>query len=95
MRDRATLDKESFLKHYGHLRPGTYDILSLRYDESPDLYFDWNEPSATPRALEPFTLNKSQEAEISDLLRSHKLEIEVEELFNFIKSGIELRELAK
>ena len=22
-------------------RPGTYDILSSRYDEWPDFYFDW------------------------------------------------------
>ena len=25
----------------GHLRPGTYDIQNSRYDENPDLYFDW------------------------------------------------------
>ena len=28
------------LKLYGHLRPGTYDILSPRYDEAFYLYFD-------------------------------------------------------
>ena len=32
--------KSSFLEKYGHLRPGTYDISSYRYDEKPDLYFD-------------------------------------------------------
>ena len=26
--DRGVLDKTSFLSRYGHLRPGTYDILS-------------------------------------------------------------------
>ena len=30
------------LKIYGHLRPGTYNILSPRYDENPDIYFDWD-----------------------------------------------------
>ena len=39
--DKRKLDKKNFLKKYGHLRPGTYDILSPRYDEAPDLYFDW------------------------------------------------------
>ena len=36
-RDRANLDREAFLTRYGHLRPGTYEILSPRYDESPEL----------------------------------------------------------
>jgi hypothetical protein len=29
---------DAFLHRYGHLRPGTYDILSLRYDERDDLF---------------------------------------------------------
>ena len=33
--DRANMDKTSFLRKYGHLRPGTYDITSQRYDEAP------------------------------------------------------------
>ena len=39
--DFNNLTKSSFLKKYGHLRPGTYDISSYRYDEKPNLYFDW------------------------------------------------------
>ena len=31
--------KNEFLEKYGHLRPGTYDILSLRYDENFENYF--------------------------------------------------------
>ena len=27
------LDQDEFLEKYGHLRPGTYDILSWRYDQ--------------------------------------------------------------
>lgn len=40
-KDLSSLSKEKFLSKYGHLRPGTYDILSYRYDETPDQYFDW------------------------------------------------------
>ena len=29
---------ESFVQKYGHLRPGTYDITSQRYDQDPDTY---------------------------------------------------------
>ena len=32
--DRSRLDKDEFLSRYGHLRPGTYDILSPRYEIS-------------------------------------------------------------
>ncbi|MBD5523492.1 MAG: phosphoenolpyruvate synthase [Lachnospiraceae bacterium] len=38
--DFAELSRKAFLKKYGHLRPGTYDITSLRYDEAPELYFE-------------------------------------------------------
>ena len=31
--DLSTLSPEAFLKRYGHLRPGTYDICSPRYDQ--------------------------------------------------------------
>ena len=41
--DFTELSQEAFLRKYGHLRPGTYDITSLRYDEAPELYFEWNE----------------------------------------------------
>ncbi len=45
---RTSLD--SFLEMYGHLRPGTYDILSPRYDAAPDRYFP---AAASPTAQAP------------------------------------------
>lgn len=38
--DLAALGKTAFLDKYGHLRPGAYDILSPRYDEGPEIYFN-------------------------------------------------------
>lgn len=38
-KDYEDLSKKKFLEVYGHLRPGTYDILSPRYDKEYDLYF--------------------------------------------------------
>ena len=38
--DLNILSKRKFLHKYGHLRPGTYDIMSLRYDEGFDIYFN-------------------------------------------------------
>ena len=31
-------------KKYGHLRSGTYDITSQRYEDASDLYYAWNIP---------------------------------------------------
>jgi phosphohistidine swiveling domain-containing protein len=33
----GTLPRQRFMERFGHLRPGTYDILSRRYDQMPDL----------------------------------------------------------
>lgn len=41
-RDFYDFDKPRFMEKYGHLRPGTYDILSHRYDEDEGRYFDFS-----------------------------------------------------
>lgn len=94
-RDRATLDKATFLARYGHLRPGTYDILSPRYDEAPELYFDWKQRPPAPKPVKPFALTLPQMREIVKLLEAHGLQPDPVGLFDFMQAGIELRELAK
>jgi glutamine kinase len=94
-RDFATLPKEELLRRYGHLRPGSYDIASPRYDEAPDLYFCWsgNHSQAPPPAR--FALSVEQLRTIERLLKEHGLEQSVLGFFEFIKAGIEGREYAK
>jgi hypothetical protein len=94
-RDRATLDRASFLATYGHLRPGTYDILSPRYDEEPELYFDWNQQPPVTEPRKPFALTLPQMRETARLLKSNGLQPGPVEFLEFIQAGIELRELAK
>ena len=93
--DWATLDRTTFLSRYGHLRPGTYDILSQRYDEAPELYFDWNQRPSSTKCSDPFSLKLSQMKEVGELLKVHGLNTDPVELFEFMQGGIELRELAK
>ncbi|WP_421218461.1 PEP-utilizing enzyme [Aeromonas jandaei] len=94
--DRDILSKELFLNKYGHLRPGTYDIESPRYDEAPDLYFDWNSSTSNSASMSsPFSLTLNQMKSISALLRDHGLKPDVVGLFDFLESGIELREWSK
>ena len=94
-RDFAELPKEAFLARYGHLRPGTYDILSPRYDEAPDFYFDWSGPRPTAPAPPRFTLSIEQLRRIEKLVKEHELDIDVLSLIEFIKAGIEGREYSK
>lgn len=93
--DKSLLSKDDFLLKYGHLRPGTYDILLARYDEDPDLYFDWENNTKDEVGQREFSLKLNQMREIEKLLLEHKLEPDPIALFDFIQSGIELRELAK
>lgn len=93
--DFAQLPKADFLARYGHLRPGTYDILSPRYDEAPDLYFDWSSARPTASAPPRFALSIEQLRRIEQMLKEHELDIDVLSLIEFIKAGIEGREYAK
>lgn len=94
-RDLARLDRQAFLAKYGHLRPGTYDLLSPRYDEAPELYFDWSPAAPGVRHAPPFSLSLPQMREIARLLGEHGLEHDVVGLFDFLQAGIELREYSK
>jgi phosphohistidine swiveling domain-containing protein len=94
--DFVELDKASFLQRYGHLRPGTYDLLSPRYDETPERYFDWSRRgTGKARAAEHFTLSIAQFKAIEALLDKHGLDHDVVGLLDFIKHAIEGREHSK
>lgn len=90
--DRHCMDKETFLKHYGHLRPGTYDICSARYDEAYDEYFTQSE--SIPQS-EAFCFSEAQKNHISQLLIESGIKSSCEDLLKFMKEAIEGREYAK
>ena len=94
-RDLGSLDRASFLSRYGHLRPGTYDILSPRYDEAPDKYFGKKKSKKAHTERKPFRLSLTQMRSIATLLQVHGLSSDVVGLFDFLQAGIELREYAK
>ncbi len=94
--DQKNMEKNIFLKKYGHLRPGTYDILSKRYDDNPELYFTWDD--VTERTHTPknhFSLSESQRKMIDNMLKINSINTDADNLIKFIKSTIELREKAK
>lgn len=94
--DFRNLSKSAFLKKYGHLRPGTYDITSLRYDEAPELYFEWKENGEQKETnVKEFRLSLKQLAELKKKLLENGLTNDILELMDFIKTVIESREYGK
>ena len=95
--DGDRLRPKAFLDKYGHLRPGTYDITSPRYDEAPDQYFDWSSARGehSEHHQREFSLSLRQLGELENLLARHGLEHNVLSLFQFLKCAIEGREQAK
>lgn len=100
-RDFKEMSKGAFLKKYGHLRPGTYDIGSPRYDEAPELYFDWDADrnpageSGDGKDKNIFKMSLEQLTLLRKKLAENGLENDVLELMDFIKIVIEGREYGK
>ena len=97
VRDMAQMSRSAFLAKYGHLRPGTYDILSPRYDEDPDRYLgkEYRAPVAEMRPTAEFRLDAAQTKTLSETLHVNGLETDVDALLGFMRSAIQGREHAK
>ncbi len=90
------LSKTKFIKKYGHLRPGTYDITFPRYDENFYEYFRHNHSALKINSSgEQFDFSKEQLQRIDYELRNNNLKVTAEELLLFIKEAIEGREYSK
>lgn len=91
--DSKTMQREQLIKKYGHLRPGTYDITSARYDEEPNTYFSTSDNFNN--ASRNFALSLEKLNSINKVLSSSGLSCDAITLFNFIKNAIEAREYGK
>ena len=90
------ISREEILRRYGHLRPGTYDILSRRYDEAFDIYL------APPLPRDPvqlpaqnFSFSNEQMTRIDSALRENGLRTNAKDLIDMIRRAIEGREYSK
>jgi len=91
------LSIESFMLKYGHLRPGTYDILSQRYDKTAAFEVSVNEEDRnSERAISHFELSKSQELKINELLKESALDgVTPQSLLKYISDAVSGREYGK
>lgn len=97
-RDFFQMARVDFLEKYGHLRPGTYNITSKRYDEAPDLYFNWNQKRKEKDVSDDnklFRLSLEQLHNLTEELREKGLNNDILGLMDFIRKSIEGREYGK
>tara|TARA_Y100001934_G_scaffold221000_1_gene263257 strand:+ start:50427 stop:52736 length:2310 start_codon:yes stop_codon:yes gene_type:complete len=90
---KGTTTMDAFLGFCGHLRPGTYDILSARYDAAPDLYLKGS--MAEPAPVEPFAWTDNAASALQSLLDEHGLEIDPGGLLDYISQSVAGREKIK
>jgi len=92
------IDLKQFMKLYGHLRPGTYDITQLPYRKNTEYLGIGNTVSRTSKK------NSSKEIDpmprdivdaVDNYLHQSPIEVEAEELLDFIRMAIIYREKFK
>ena len=89
------LDVGIFMSRYGHLRPGTYDILSKRYDQM-DGFSEVRPSVVANKPTVAFTLGSAHSQKIGVLLEEHGLaELNANGLLDYIQAAIVAREYAK
>ena len=91
---RGAADPAGFLARYGHLRPGTYDIMSPRYDRRDDLFDRTGAPA--PVAGAPFAPTAAEAVALDRLLAESGLDgVDAAGLMAYARAAIAGREYAK
>lgn len=92
---RGQLSGDYFLRKYGHLRPGTYEITSLRYDERDDLFVG-DMPNRPTGEKRPFELTDRERRSINLLLNEAGLDVlGADPLLDYARKAIAGREYVK
>ena len=92
---RGNTPKQAFLERYGHLRPGTYDILSPSYRERHDLFSSASVLEVPARAEAPFALAAHERKRMDSVLADGGLELDAERFLQYAAAAIAGREYAK
>jgi hypothetical protein len=87
-------NKKKFLKKYGHLRPGTYEITSGNYKSEFKNYFGSISKNKISK-VKHFIFTKRQKKLINQFILKNKIYKNFEDLISFIKKSIKLREYSK
>ena len=85
--------REDFIKKYGHLRPGTYDIGSRNYSEAFDEYI--KHPKLNRFIEKQFIFENEILEKIDFVATANGMKFNSRDLLTFIRKSIEARERAK
>jgi hypothetical protein len=84
------LSKKDFMNKYGHLRSGTYDIKSKRYDEYKDFLFNKQKIKKTKKCN---LLKKKNN--INKIIKKNKINFSSEFFIDYIQKAVAAREFSK
>ena len=88
--------KKNFIEKYGHLRPGTYDILAPRYDNQLNKMSLMESRQLNPKSKKLNFIPSDNEIEaLNKRLKHLGFSFDAQELLSFIKSSIAYREFGK
>ena len=83
------------LRRFGHLRPGTYDILSPRYDQQDTAGLALPTSGAEVEAAVPFALSSGQRRSLEAVIEADGYEADSDSLLTYLVQAIQGREYAK
>lgn len=90
------LDQAAFMRRYGHLRPGTYDILSLNYARRTGLFNGHGPHPAHPCGEEPFAFSARERRDLEILLQEAGLgRLDASGLLDYTRRAVAGREYGK
>lgn len=90
------LSQADFMQRYGHLRPGTYDILSPRYDQMETFGLASTAPQMSYDEFQPFQFSALQRRDIDALLQEASLPgVDSDGLLAYVSAAIAGREYGK
>ena len=97
MKEDIHKDKKIFIKKFGHLRPGTYEITSLNYKENFNKYFNNFNKKKINRNYKnkKFIFSKIQKNKINKFINENEAYKDFDSLIEFITKSIRYREYSK
>ncbi len=91
---KKKLSYEDFIKKYGHLRAGTYDINSNNYSKMNKKVL-FNDSVNSILKHKKFELSLAKKNKIQKLLTKKKIDLSVVQFFKYLETSIRSREYAK
>ena len=91
---KKKLSYKNFVNKYGHLRAGTYDIKSKNYSKM-DKKLLFNDEGKSIIKHKKFILSSQKKKIIHKLIKRKKIDLNVNQLFEYFENSIKSREYAK